>query len=57
MDLASRDLEKVLINDPDLFKEVSHYVTSEEKSFANAISVEFDGGDIFAKFGVRSKLI
>ena len=56
MDLASRDLEKVLINDPDLFKEVSHYVTSEEKSFANAISVEFEGGDIFARFGVSEQI-
>ena len=56
MDLASRDLEKVLINDPDLFKEVSHYVTSEEKSFANAVSVEFDGDDIFAKFGVTEQI-
>ena len=56
MDLASRDLEKVLINDPELFKEVSDYVTSEEKSFANAISVEFDGGDIFAKFGVTEQI-
>ena len=33
-----------------------HYVTSEEKSFANAISVEFDGGDIFAKFGVSEQI-
>lgn len=56
MDLASRDLEKVLINDPELFKEVSAYVNSEEKSFANAISVEFDGGDIFAKFGVSEQI-
>ena len=56
MDLANRDLEKVLINDPDLFKEVSHFITSEEKSFANAISVEFDGGDIFAKFGVSEQI-
>ena len=56
MDLAGRDLEKVLINDPDLFKEVSHFVTSEEKSFANAIPVEFDGGDIFAKFGVTEQI-
>ena len=52
MDLATRDLEKVLISDPDLFKEVSHYVTSEEKCFANPISVEFEGGEIFENFGV-----
>ena len=56
MDLASRDLEKVLINELELFKEVSDYVTLEEKSFANAISVEFDGGDIFAKFGVTEQI-
>ena len=56
MDLASRDLEKVLINDPELFKEVSDYVTSEEESFANTISVEFVGGDIFAKFGVSEQI-
>ena len=56
MDLASRDLEKVLINDPELFKEVSAYVNSEEKSFAKAISVEFEDGDIFARFGVREQI-
>ena len=56
MDLASRDLEKVLINDPDLCEEVRDYVTLEEKSFANAISVEFEGGDIFARFGVSEQI-
>ena len=55
-DLASRDLEKVLINELELFKEVSDYVNSEEKSFANAISVEFEDGDIFARFGVREQI-
>ena len=56
MDLASRNLEKVLINDPDLFKEVSDYVTLEEKSFANAISVDFEDGDIFARFGISAQI-
>ena len=56
MDLASRDLEKVLINDAELFKEVSDYITSEEKSFANAISVEFEDGEIFARFGVSEQI-
>ena len=56
MDLASRNLEKVLINDPDLFRDVSDYVTLEVKSFANAISVDFEDGDIFARFGISAQI-
>ncbi len=56
MDLASRNLEKVLINDRDLFKEVNDYIALEEKSFVKAIPVDFEVGDILTGFGVSEQI-